>query len=146
MLTIQQTWFVVTYHSLSQGLTQSLKHPHTAHAHTHTLHYLAPTGGQQRFRCVSAASQKKTLCWPYLQPIFQLCLYWEAPFFFHSCISYWHPCILMIHKTWFMSLGKEVNAVYRNMDVVRTKVHFARSLLFFLLSCLWLRFTRKSTA
>lgn len=41
--------------------SESNKHPHTAHAHTHTLHYLVPTGGQQRFRCLSAASQKKTM-------------------------------------------------------------------------------------
>lgn len=30
-----------------------------------------------------------------------------------------------------MSFGKEVNAVYRNMDVVRTELHFPLSLLFF---------------
>lgn len=92
------------------------------------------TGGQQRFRRLSQLTREGSILALYLQPIFQLCLYWDEPYFFHSCVSYWHRCILMIHGTWFMLLDAQVNAVYRNMDVVRTELPFAASLFYLFFS------------
>lgn len=42
------------------------------------------------------------------QTIFQFRLYWAPSYFFQSCVSYWHLCILMIHGTWFMHCCTQV--------------------------------------
>lgn len=95
-------------------ITVGATHMHTD-THSPTI-IRSPTGGQQRIRSYLQPNVEGLNSFPIYNPFFTLSLLGRTIFFpfTHLLLT---RCILMMHKTWFMLLGTNVIAVYRNTDV-----------------------------